>query len=62
MPIPEIKLTAEDKAKLEGLQEDIVALRREITKAERAGLDLGTTKKDFEKAVALREGLLREYG
>lgn len=62
MAIPEIKLTPEDKSKLEALQPDIVALRREITKAERAGLDLGTTKADFEKAVSLREGLLREYG
>ena len=62
MVIPEIRLTPEDKARLEDLEADIVALDREIVKAEQVGLDVAEMKADFEKAKKLREGLLRMYG
>jgi len=62
MVMPEIRLTPEDRKKLEELEADIAAMDREITKAERVGIDVAQLKADFEKAKKLREGLLREYG
>ena len=62
MPIPEIKLTPQDKAKLVAMQPDIVALQREVAKAETAGIDVVELKADLTKALKLREGILRVYG
>jgi len=62
MVMPEIRLTPEDRKKLEELEADIAAMDREITKAEKVGIDVAQLKADFEKAKKLREGLLREYG
>lgn len=62
MAIPEIKLTAEDKAKLEAMSPDITALQREITKAETAGIDVADLKADLAKSLKLREGILKVYG
>ena len=62
MPIPEIRLTPEDKATLEALEADIVALDKELIKAESAGLDVADLKADLDKAKKLREGLLKFYG
>ena len=62
MPIPEIRLTPEDKATLEALEADIVALDKELIKAEEAGLDVVELKADLEKAKKLRKGLLKFYG
>lgn len=62
MAIEEIKLSPEDKLKLLDLEADIIALEREITKAERAGIDVTELRETFEKAKKLREGILREYG
>lgn len=61
MVIEPIKLTPEDRRTLEELQPDIKVLEDEIAKAERAGLDVTTTKADLAKAKALLEGVLREY-
>lgn len=62
MPIPEIKLAPEDKKKLEDMSPDIVALQREVKKAETAGIDVKELKADLAKALKLREGILRVYG
>lgn len=62
MAIPEIKLTPEDKTKLEAMSPDIDALSREIAKAKSAGLDVAELEVDFKKATKLREGILRVYG
>ena len=61
MAIEPIKLTAEDQRTLEQLKPDIKVLEDEIARAERAGLDVTTTKADLVKAKALLEGVLREY-
>lgn len=60
--IEEIKLTPEDQKRLEDMAPDMRALEREVTKAERAGIDVAKQREDLEKAKKLREGVLREYG
>jgi len=62
MAIPEIKLSSEDKEKLLAMSPDIVALQREVKKAETAGIDVVELKADLAKALKLREGILRVYG
>lgn len=62
MPIPEIKLLPEDKEKLLAMQPDIVALQREIVKAETAGIEVADLKADLTKSLKLRDGILRVYG
>lgn len=62
MPIPEIKLSAEDKEKLLVMQPDIVALQREIAKAKSAGIDVAELEADLKQSLKLREGILRVYG
>lgn len=61
-PIPEIKLTPEDKKKLLELQPAIDALQREITKAKSAGFDVEEMEADLKKSLKLRDGTLRVYG
>lgn len=62
MAIERYKLTAEDKKVLEGLASDVNFLELEIERMERAGIDTKDMRDRLEKAKALREGLLREYG
>lgn len=62
MAIEEIKIPKKDLEALEGLVPDIDALERELSKAERAGIDVTEQRKRFEEAKSLREGVLREYG
>lgn len=63
MAIPEIKLTAEDKAMLEALGADIAGLEREVAKAEAAELDAAPKlREDFEKMKKRRELILKVYG
>ena len=62
MAIEEIKLSDEDKNTLLALEADIAAIEREITKAERAGIDVTELRGKFDEAKKLREGILREYG
>lgn len=62
MPIEPIKLSPEDQRILEEIRPDIETLEAEITKAERAGLDVTQQKSDLVKAKSLLEGVLREYG
>lgn len=62
MAIPEIRLTPEDRKRLEELQADIVALERELRKAEECELDVAQLRADFDKAKRQREAILRIYG
>lgn len=62
MALPEIKLTPEARAKLETLEADIVAMEREIKKAEECEIDVAELRADFEKAKRQRVALLRVYG
>ena len=62
MPIPEIRLTPEDRKRLEDLEADIVALERELRKAEECELDVAELRADFDKAKRQREAILRVYG
>lgn len=62
MPIPEIRLTPEDRKRLEDLEADIVALDRELKKAEECELDVAALRVDFDKAKRQREAILRVYG
>ena len=62
MAIERYKLTSEDKKVLEGLASDVNFLELEIERMERAGIDTKDMRDRLEKAKALREGLLREYG
>ena len=62
MAIPEIRLSPEDKQTLVDLEADVIGLEREITRAERAGLDVTELRAKFDESKKLREGILREYG
>lgn len=57
-----IKLTAEQKKSLLDLAADIKLLKIEIDRAKRAGLDVAELEADYNKAVKLRDGILKEYG
>ena len=57
-----IMLTAEQKAKLEGLTGDIDWLGTEIGRAEYVGLDVVDLKARFEKMKTIRIRMLEEYG
>lgn len=57
-----IKLTAEQKKSLLDLEADIKLLKIEIERAKRAGIDVADLEADYNKAVKLRDGILKEYG
>lgn len=61
MPIKPFKLTAEQKKALVDLETDIQAIKFEIARAKRAGIDVVDLEKRFAEATKLREGILREY-
>ena len=61
-PIPEIKLSPEDKQALLDLQPAIDALQKEIARAKSAGYDVAELEADLKKSLSLREGTLRVYG
>lgn len=56
------RLTKEMKKTLLDLEEDIKLLKLEIARAKRAGIDVTDLEADYNKAVKLRDGILREYG
>lgn len=57
-----IKLTAEQKKSLLDLAADIKLLKIEIDRAKRAGIDVTELEADYNKAIKLRDGILKEYG
>ncbi len=61
-PIPEIKLSPQDKQNLLDLQPAIEALQREIARAKSANFDVAELEADLNKSLKLREGTLRVYG
>lgn len=56
-----IKLSDKQTKALTDLTENIEAIKFEIARAKRAGLDVKELQARFEEGVKLREGILREY-
>ena len=62
MRIPErIYLRKEDIKRIKEVEPILDWLAEEIARAERAGLDVSDLRKEYERVVRLKEGLLREY-
>ena len=61
MTIKPFYLKPDEVVKLKDMTDDIRVLSDELARAERAGIDVTDLKAKFEKMVALRNGLLREY-
>jgi len=58
----EIKLTPEEKTRLEELEKLIKDLEREIARATRVGIDVTAEAKELAELKRLRQRLLLEYG
>ena len=56
-----IKLTSEEKTKLVNLKTDMAFLEGELSRAERAGIDISELRAQYEKMKKLRAGILKEY-
>lgn len=56
-----VKLKPEDITKLQDMALSISLLKREMEKAERAGIDVKEIKARLLETAKLREGLLKEY-
>ena len=61
-PLPDLRLTPENKVRIEGLDVHIVALEREIKKAEKCEFDVAEMKADVEKLKRQRLKILEIYG
>lgn len=61
-PLPDLKLTPEDKARMVALEAHLVAADRELKKAEECEFDVTDMKADVEKLKRQREAILRIYG
>jgi len=61
-PLPDLRLTPEDKSTIEALDAHLAALDREIKKAEECEFDVADMKADVEKLTRQREAILRVYG
>uniref|UniRef100_A0A6M3JH36 Uncharacterized protein n=1 Tax=viral metagenome TaxID=1070528 RepID=A0A6M3JH36_9ZZZZ len=62
MPIEPFQLTKEMKKRLLDLEGDIKAVEFEIARAKRAGINVADLEERLKTAVALRDGILKEYG
>jgi len=58
----EIKLTPEEKKRLEELIKLIKSIEREIERATRVGIDVTAERKELAELRRLRDRLLMEYG
>jgi len=56
-----IKMTKEMETTLKDIEPNLVTLKFELEKAERAGIDVKELKVRFEEMKRMRLGLLREY-
>ena len=61
-PLPDLRLTPEDKATIEALDANLVAAEREIKKAEECEFDVAEHRATYEKLKRQREAILRVYG
>ncbi len=61
-PLPDLRLTPEDKARIVALEAHLVSLDREIKKAEECEFDVADMKADVEKLKRQRDAILRIYG
>jgi len=55
-------LKPEDEAMLRGLQGDIDHARFELERAKRIGIDVSELEEQLNRAVQLRDDLLKTYG
>ena len=60
--LPDLRLTPEDKTRIEALDAHLVALDREIKKAEYCEFDVADMKADAAKLKRQREKILETYG
>ena len=60
-PLPVLKLTPENRARIEALDAHLVALDREIKKAEYCEFDVADMKADVEKLRRQRKKILETY-
>ena len=56
-----IKLTSEQKSRLESLEDDVNWLNEEIRRAKLVGLDVGDLEERFKKTTSIRKRMLEEY-
>lgn len=56
------RLTPAQKKSLTDLEADIKLMKMEIDRAKRVGIDVADLEADYNKAVKLRDGILKEYG
>jgi len=61
-PLPDLKLTPEDKATIEAMDAHLVAAERELKKAEECEFDVAQLRADVDKLKRQREAILRVYG
>ncbi len=56
-----IKLSSEEKTKLINLKTDMSFLDGELSRADRAGIDVSELRTQYDKMKKLRAGILKEY-
>ena len=61
-PLPDLRLTPEDKAIIEAMDAHLAAAERELKKAEECEFDVAQLRADYEKLKRQREKILRVYG
>jgi hypothetical protein len=61
MPNEKIKLSSEEKTKLINLKADMSFLDGELSRADRAGIDVSELRVQYDKMKKLRAGILKEY-
>lgn len=59
--MPVVKLTDQMKKNLEDMSEEIKTVKQEIAKAKSVGIDVSALEQKLEKALSLREMLLKHY-
>lgn len=57
-----IKLSPEMKTKLLNMEEEITAVKAELAKAKKVGINVSTLENRLEKALQLRKLILENYG
>ncbi|GAH33084.1 unnamed protein product [marine sediment metagenome] len=56
-----IKLTPEQKSRLESLEDDVEWLNDEIRRAKLVGMDISDLEERFKKTTSIRKRMLEEY-
>lgn len=59
--MPDVELTAAQVRQLQAVKGAIEALKGQVTRAERAGLNVAELKQKLSDTERVRDGLLREF-